>query len=165
MPQPEIVQGFRRESFHGLEDASQDYVANDFVTLDGTTGEVRELVPLTDTLLTGLAQVAASGTTGDEAPIEVIHDDSEIALDTVDYASQSLAAEDAENFIPGNLYELVGDSGGWGADVNNSGYGLKCLIFERVEGDLRDQLNGDTLTRGRFRVIADYLTWHQKPAT
>jgi hypothetical protein len=54
----------------------------------------------------------------------------------------------------------VGSSGAWGADVNNSGYGLACLIFERVEGDLRDQLKGDTLTRGRFRIIDSKLLIH-----
>jgi hypothetical protein len=160
MPQPEIVQGFRRETFHGEEDATQTYVANDFITLDATSGEARELVPASDTLILGLSQVAASGTTGTDAPVEVIFDDTEIGLDVVDYSSESMDPDDVTTLIPGNIYELVGEAGSWGADSQNSGSGLACLIFERVEGDLRDQLAGETLTRGRFRIIEGKLLIH-----
>ena len=107
MPIPVLVSNERRNSYHGLEDATQSWIEGDFLTLDSTSGEVK-LYPF-DTgsaPILGLAQKAASGVTSTAAVVSQIWPGDIIALDTYK-SSGTPGAYDASLFIPGKKYELL----------------------------------------------------------
>jgi hypothetical protein len=165
MPIPVLVSNPRRNSYHGLEDASQTWIEGDFLTLDATTGEVRLFAYASDTKILGLAQKAASGTTSTAAVVSQIWPGDIIALDTYSSAGTPGAA-DASLFIPGKLYELLNAGSGatsrWYAEysADHSG-GKACLICEGIVQDtLRKKLEGTTRTRALFRILDSYLLQH-----
>lgn len=160
MPIPVLVSNPRRNSYHGLEDASQTWIEGDFLTLDSTTGETKVFAWDSDTLMLGIAQADASGTLATDAPVSQIWPGDIIALDT--YDSQAAAAKDASAFIPGKLYELTKVSTGWYAEFSPVyAGGLSCLICEGiVQGSLRDKLEGNTRYRALFRVLDTVLLQH-----
>lgn len=164
MPAPQLVSQPRRNSYHGLEDASQSWIEKDFVTLDSTTGEMRLFAYDSDTLLLGLAQAAASTVTSTAAVATPIFPQDKIALDT--YGTILSAAKDASAFIAGKLYELIsvgtGTSRRWYANFDGShGSGVACLICEgEVQGSLKDKINAQTRYRALFRVLDTVLLQH-----
>jgi len=165
MPIPVLVSNERRNTYHGLEDASQTWNEGDFITLDATTGEARLFVWNSDTILLGLAQKDATETTASDAPVSQIWPGDIIALDTYSSAGTPGAA-DASLFIPGNTYELLmtgsGDTARWWAEYS-AGHvaGLSCLICEGIVQDtLRKKLEGTTRTRALFRFKESVLLQH-----
>lgn len=160
MTAPQLVSNPRRNTFHGLEDAAQSWIAQDFLTLDSTSGEVRLFVWNSDTKILGLAQAAASGVTGTAARVTQIWPGDIIALDT--YDSQAAAAKDASAFIPGKLYELTKVGARWYAEFSPAyAAGLSCLICEgEVQGSLKDKLTDTTRYRALFRVLDTVLLQH-----
>lgn len=165
MPIPVLVSNPRRNTYHGLEDASQTWNEGDFVTLDATSGEVRLFdIDGDDSFILGLAQADASGTTGTDAPVSQIWPGDIIALDT--YDSDAGAAKDASAYIPGKKYELIGigtgDARRWYAEFSASyASGLACLICEGIVQDtLRKKLEGTTRVRALFRIIDSVLLQH-----
>ncbi|MHC4372432.1 MAG: hypothetical protein ACYSW8_32925 [Planctomycetota bacterium] len=165
MPIPVLVSNERRNTYHGLEDASQTWIEGDFVTLDATTGETRLFAFDSDTLLLGLAQKAASGTTGTDAPVSQIWPGDIIALDTYK-SSGTPGAYDASQFVPGKLYELLMTGSGatkrwWAEFAGTHSGGLSCLICEGIVQDtLRKKLEGTTRTRALFRFLDSVLLQH-----
>ena len=160
MPIPVLVSNPRRTTYHGLEDASQDWNEGDFLTLDATTGETRVFTWNSDTKFLGLAQKDATETTSEDAPVSQIWPNDIIALDC--YDSQAAAAKDASAYIPGKLYELTKVSTRWYAEFSPVyAAGLSCLICEGiVQGSLRDYLEGTTRYRALFRVLESVLLQH-----
>ena len=165
MPAPQLVSQPRRNSYHGLEDASQTWIAQDFQTLDATSGETRLYAFDSDTKILGLAQAAASGVTGTAAVTTPIFPQDKIALDTYSSAGGG-AAKDASAYIPGKLYELLsigtGASRRWYAEFSpgHSG-GSAFLICEgEVQGSLKDKINGTTRYRALFRLLDSCLLQH-----
>lgn len=154
---PEIVSSPRRNSYHGLEDASQDWDYKDLVTLDETTGEIRILANADEKVL-GQAQADASGTVSTAARVDEWFDGDLIAIDT--YNASGGAAVAASTFVKGQLASIVRVSGGsgvynWYADIENKGGATavqNALVFVKPYGDLRDDLTDQTITRGLFRL-------------
>lgn len=166
MPAPQLVSNPRRNSYHGLEEATQTWIEGDFLTLDATTGEV-ELYAFDSQApkILGLAQAAASGVTSTAAVVTQIWPGDILAIDTYTSAGGG-AAKDAADDIPGNLYELLsigtGASRRWYAEFSpgHSG-GTALLICEgEVQGSLKDKINGTTRYRALFRVLDSVLLQH-----
>lgn len=161
MPKPNLVSNPRRNTYHGLEDATQSYEAGEFLSRDQTSGETRAMNPATgeDGILCGLAQADASGVTGTDVPVTQIYPGDIVALDT--YDTNAAADKAAEDFVPGELYALYVASNEWFADHYTSSTNIKCLICEGiVQGSLRDDLAGTTIYRGLFRFIDASLDVH-----
>ena len=160
MPIPSLASTPRRQTYHGLEDASQSFIEGDFLTLDATSGETRLFTWNSDTKILGLAQKDASGTTSTDVPVSVIWPNDIILLDT--YDSQATAAKDASAFIPGKLYELTKVSTRWYAEFSpDYAAGLSCLICEGlVAKNLRSSYAGTTQYRAQFRVLDSVLLQH-----
>jgi len=146
---PEIVSGPRRNSYHGLEDATQTYVYKDILTIDAS-GEIREAAN-SDSKVLGQAQKAASGVTGTAVAVDEWFDGDIIAIDC--YNSSDAAVYAASNFIPGDKYsiQLVGSN--WYADFLNTAGITDALVFIKSYGDLRDELTDQTIYRGIFRLV------------
>ena len=155
---PVIVSTWRRQSYHGLEDASQSWEAGDFLTLDAS-GEMR-ILDNGDSVLLGLAQADASGTTSEEAVATPLFPGDIIQIDTWDVSSAAIV--DASTFVPGTKYGLVVVSGEWYADFDKSaGTGIAAaLIFLGPQGGLDDEINGNTVYRGLFRLVDTVLIEH-----
>ena len=157
---PVIVSTWRRQSYHGLEDASQSWEAGEFVTLDATSGEMR-LAVIADDKVLGLAQADASGTTGEDAVVTPLFPGDIIQIDTWDVSGAAIA--DASTFIPGVLYGLFTTGNEWYADFDNTadpGSIVDALIFIAPQGTLKEELAGDTVYRGLFRVAEGVLIEH-----
>jgi hypothetical protein len=165
MPIPVLVSNERRNSYHGLEDASQTWIEGDFLTLDATDGYLRLFAFDSDTKILGLAQHDASGTQDTAAHVWQIWPGDIIALDCYD-SSGGGAAEDASNYIPGKLYELLsigtGSSRRWYAEYSAAHVaGTAMLICEGiVQGSLKDKLTDTTRYRGLFRFLDSVLLQH-----
>lgn len=165
MPAPQLVSQPRRNSYHGLEAATQSWIAQDVVTLDNTTG-LMEIVANNQSpaKILGLAQAAASTVTSTAAVATPIFPQDKIALDT--YGTILSAAKDASAFVAGNVYELIsvgsGSSRRWYANYDTAhGTGLACLICEgEVQGSLKDLINAQTRYRALFRFIDSFLALH-----
>ena len=160
MPAPQLVSNPRRNSYHGLEDASESWIAQDFLTLDATSGETTLFAYASDTKILGLAATAATGVTSSAAVVSQIWAGDKLALDT--YGTILSAAMDASTFIPGSLYELIQVGTRWYANFDTShGSGLACLICEgEVQGSLKDKINAQTRYRALFRVLDSVLLQH-----
>ncbi len=160
MPAPQLVSNPRRNSYHGLEDAGQSWIAQDFLTLDSTSGETKLFAYASDTKILGLAATAATTSTGEEAVVTQIWAGDKIALDT--YGTILSAVKDASAFIPGKLYELIQVGTRWYANFDGAhGSGLACLIAEgEVQGSLKDKINAQTRYRALFRVLDSVLLQH-----
>lgn len=157
---PNIASTWRRQSYHGLEDAAQSWEKGDVLTLDSTTGEVR-VAAITDEKILGLAQADASGTTGEEAVVTPLFPGDLIQVDTYDVSGAAIL--DVADFIEGNLYAFFVAAGEWYADFDNTaadGAITNALIFIEPAGDLRDVLAGNTIYRGLFRVAEGVLLEH-----
>ena len=166
MPIPVLVSNERRNSYHGLEEASQTWIEGDFVTLDTVSGEM-ELFAYDSQApkILGLAQKDASGVTSTAAVCTQIWPGDIVALDTYD-SSGTPGAKDASAFIPGKLYELLmtgtGATTRWYAEFSaaHSG-GSAILICEGIVQDtLKKKLDGTTRTRALFRILDSVLLQH-----
>jgi len=136
---PVIVSTWRRQSYHGLEDASQSWEAGDFLALDAS-GEMR-ILDNADSVLLGLAQADASGTTGEDAVATPLFPGDIIQLDTWDVSGAVVT--DASTFIPGTKYGLVAVAGEWYADFDKSAVtGIAdALIFIAPQGTLKEEIS------------------------
>lgn len=153
MPKPVVASSFRRNSFHGLEGASEDYEIGDFLTLDVTLGTVRECV-LADTRFLGLAEGDASGVTGTEAVVHELFPGDILQLDIWD--NHAAAAVDASTLVDGQICGVVLVDGEWYAEVENDNTAesiINAVAFIKPQGDLRDELTDQTIYRGLFRVL------------
>ena len=157
---PNIASTWRRQSYHGLEDASQSWEESDVLTLDSTTGEVR-IAAITDEKILGLAQADASGVTGEAAVVTPLFPGDLIEIDTYDVSGTAIL--DVADFIEGNLYGLYTTGGEWYADFDNTatdGSITSALIFIKPAGALNDELSGATIYRGLFRVAEGVCLQH-----
>ena len=143
---PEIVSGPRRNSFHGIEAASQSFVAGDSVVL--ASGSVAICADDAVAIL-GIAQADATGTTGADCVVTPLFPGDKVALDTWD-TTPTAAIADAATFEVGASYELELDTAEWYADL--VGVTNTAFIFEETQGSLADVLAGNTVYRGLFRI-------------
>lgn len=153
MPKPVVVSSFRRNSFHGLEDAAQTYEIGDFLTLDATTGEVRECANA-DTVFWGIAEGDASTVTGTAAVVHELFPGDILQLDIWD--NHAAAAVDASTLVDGQICGVVLVAGEWYAEVENDNTAesiISAVAFIKSQGDLRDELTDQTVYRGLFRVL------------
>jgi len=159
MPKPVVVSSFRRNSFHGLEDAAQTFEIGDFLTTDFVTGEIREAVNA-DYRITGLAEGDSSGVTGTAAVVHELFPGDILQLDI--WSEHTGALVDASTLIDGQLCNLYTAGGEWyaettlvsGVDAATTGI-LDALVFIKAQGDLRDELTDQTINRGLFRVVEE----------
>ena len=153
MPKPVVVSSFRRNSFHGLEDAAQTFEIGDFLTLDVTTGEVRECAN-TDTVFWGIAEGDASTVTGTAAVVHELFPGDILQLDI--WSLHTGALVDASTLVDGQVCGVALVSGEWYAETQNTGATtaiLNAVAFIKPQGDLRDELTDQTIYRGLFRVL------------
>ena len=155
---PVIVSTWRRQSWHAEETASQSYEAGDFVTLDAS-GDML-ITDNADTEVLGLAQADATGTTGEACTATPLFPGDIIQIDTWDVSGAVVT--DASTFVPGTAYGLVEVSGEWYADFDKSAVTgiVGVLIFIAPQGTLKEEINGDTVYRGLFRMAAATLLQH-----
>jgi hypothetical protein len=157
MPKPEVVSSFRRNSFHGLEDATQSWEYKDILTLDVSSGEVRQ-AGNDDQRILGFAQADASGTTGEDAVVHEIFPGDIIALDI--WSEHDGALVDASTLVDGQVCNLYTAGGEWYAEttlVSGVDAATSCIFdavaFIKSQGNLRDEQYGNTVYRGIFRVL------------
>lgn len=153
MPKPVVASSFRRNSFHGVEEASQDYETWDFVTIDATTGKVR-VCANDDTILHGLSEGDASGVEDTEAVVHELFPGDILQLDI--YDSHTAHDIDASTLEAGQVCGICVVDGEWYADSEN-GAGGTCIqgavSFIKSQGPIRDEQYGNTVYRGLFRVL------------
>jgi len=143
---PEIVSGPKRNSFHGIEAASQSFKFGDFVKL--VSGKFT-ICATGDVALFGIAQADATGTTDAACVVTPIFPGDKVAIDT--YESTPGADKDVTAFLDGVAYGMIVVSAEFYADFDDTT--LDIFIFEEDQGSLLDQLGGNTSYRGVFRVI------------
>lgn len=156
MPKPVVVSSFRRNSFHGLEDAAQTYEIGDVLTTDFVTGEIREAVNA-DYRITGIAEGDASGVTGTAAVVHELFPGDIIQADI--WSTHTAALVDASSLVDGQICNLYTVGGEWYAEVNETtpttAAIAAALVFIKAQGDLRDELTDQTIYRGLFRVTEE----------
>jgi hypothetical protein len=83
-----------------------------------------------------------------------------IQIDTYDVSDTAIL--DAADFIPGTLYGLVVAGGEWYADFDK-GVGTAiadAVIFIAPQGTLKEEIAGDVVYRGLFRMAGAILVQH-----
>ena len=156
MPKPVVASSFRRNTFHGGEDVTggvQTFEIGDFLTLDATSGEVRECINA-DTVFLGLAEGAASGVVATEVAVHELFPGDILQLDIWDLHAG--AAVDASTLVDGQVCAVCTVGGEWYAEIQNTGATtaiLNAVAFIKSQGPLRDEQYGNTVYRGLFRVL------------
>jgi hypothetical protein len=152
---PQIVSNPKRSSHHGVEAASQSWVAGDLVYSNAGAITICGDNPA---LVLGIAQADATGVTGAACHITPIYAEDIVAIDCCD-SNGGVTIEDAASFTKGTAYPLKLDSGNWYVDLNGT---TDRVFFEDhdVYGDLRDVLAGNTRYRGLVRFIDSVLQKH-----
>jgi len=154
MPKPVVASSFRRNSFHGLEDAAQTFNIADVLTLDFVSGEVRE-AGNDDYRILGLAEGDASAVTSTAAVVHEIFPGDILQLDI--WSTHTGALVDASTLVDGQICNLYTAGGEWYAEVNetsdNTAAILDAVAFIKSQGPLRDEQYGNTVYRGLFRVL------------
>jgi hypothetical protein len=155
---PVIVSTWRRQSWHAVEAAGQSWEAGDVVTLDASGDMI--VAANTSALVLGLAQADATGTTGAACTATPLFPGDIIQIDTYDVSDTAIL--DAADFIPGTLYGLVVAAGEWYADFDK-GVGTAiadAVIFIAPQGTLKEEIAGDVVYRGLFRMAGAILVQH-----
>ena len=156
MPKPNVASSFRRNSFHGEEDAAQTWEYQDILSLDAGSGEVRA-AGNDDYRILGLAEGDASGVTGTAAVVHELFPGDIIALDI--WSTHTGALVDASTLLPGQVCNLYTTGGEWYAEVyetsDNTAAILDAVEFIKSQGDLREEKYGTTINRGLFRILEE----------
>jgi hypothetical protein len=136
----------------GAEEASQSYVAGEFVILDGTSGEVE--APTAGQALgagivcAGIAQKAASGTAATDAPYLAPDVNSEIVIRVNDGSGNVEAAN--TTCIISDTYDLyIGANGECFVDSSTAGTNEKVTVIDFIK-----DVNGDVSYWCKVRPIA-----------
>lgn len=134
------------------EAASQSYKAGALVYLDATNGLVTA-VGDSGTLIGGIAQADASGTTSTAAYVQIIRPGDRVIFTC--YDASDAATTSASNFKAGFTYDIEEISGVSYAEVDSAHATSEELIFIQPVYDA----TGASTTKGIFQIEATALNW------